>query len=63
MGIEVSGIIGLLILVADIVAIINILQSGASPGGKALWIVLVLILPVVGLLIWFFAGPRGSASA
>ncbi|MGE0874805.1 MAG: PLDc N-terminal domain-containing protein [Burkholderiales bacterium] len=63
MGIEVGGIFGLLILVADIWAIIHIAQSGSSPGAKALWIVLVLLLPLLGLIIWFIAGPRSRKSA
>jgi len=63
MGIEVGGIFGLLILIADIWAIINIVQSRASTGAKVLWIVLVLLLPLVGLIIWFFAGPRGGKAA
>jgi hypothetical protein len=58
MGIEVGGIFGLLILIADIWAIVNIAQSGASTGHKVLWIVLVVLLPVVGLLIWLLLGPR-----
>jgi len=56
----VSGIIGLLILVADIWAILNIFQSRESTGVKAVWIVLVLLLPVIGLVIWYFAGPKSS---
>jgi hypothetical protein len=59
MGVEFGGIIGLLILIADIWAIVKIVQSGASTGAKVLWIVLILILPVVGLIIWLLAGPRG----
>jgi uncharacterized protein YacL len=55
-----GGVLGLLILIADIWAIINILQSGASMGSKLLWILLVVLLPVLGLIIWFFAGPRGG---
>jgi hypothetical protein len=39
----------------------NILQSRESTGTKALWIVLVLVLPVLGLLIWYFAGPKSAA--
>jgi hypothetical protein len=58
MGIEVGGIFGLLILIADIWAIINIAQSGASTGSKVLWIVLVIVLPVLGLIIWLLLGPR-----
>ena len=58
MGIEVGGIFGLLILIADIWAIVNIAQSGASTGHKVLWIVLVVLLPVVGLILWLLLGPR-----
>ncbi|HKA39114.1 MAG TPA: PLDc N-terminal domain-containing protein [Burkholderiales bacterium] len=55
---EVGGILGLLILIADVWAIVNIAQSGATTGKKVLWIVLVLVLPVLGLILWFLLGPR-----
>jgi hypothetical protein len=58
MGIEFGGLLGLLILIADVWAILNIAQSSETNGSKVFWIVLVLILPLIGLLIWFFAGPR-----
>ena len=57
---ETGGIFGLLILVADIWAILNIFQSSADTFKKALWIVLVLVLPLLGVIIWYFAGPRES---
>jgi hypothetical protein len=57
---EYGGIIGLVILALDIWAIINVIQSGTSTGSKILWVLLILILPVLGLIIWFFAGPRGG---
>jgi hypothetical protein len=50
-------IIGLIILIADIWAIVQIAKSSASTGIKILWILIVLIFPVLGLIIWFFAGP------
>jgi hypothetical protein len=50
-------------LIGDIWAIIHIVQSRSSPGAKALWVVLVLVLPLLGLVIWFFAGPRSGSSA
>ena len=53
-----SGILGFVVLVADIWAIWNIIQSRASTGSKVLWVALVLILPLLGFVIWFFAGPR-----
>jgi hypothetical protein len=55
---ETGGILGLLLLAADVWAILNIFQSPAGTGSKALWIVLVLVLPLLGLIIWYFAGPR-----
>ena len=60
MNMQVNGLLGLLILAADIFAIISIFQSGASNEKKALWIVLVVVLPLVGLILWFFLGPRSG---
>jgi hypothetical protein len=58
MGIEIGGLLGLIILVGDIWAIVKTVGSSASTGGKVFWIVLILILPVLGLIIWLVAGPR-----
>jgi succinate dehydrogenase/fumarate reductase cytochrome b subunit len=55
---EYQGILGLLILFADIYAILQIAQSSASTGKKALWIVVVVVLPVVGLILWYLLGPK-----
>jgi len=60
MGIEVGGLLGLIILIADIWAIVKTLGSPNSAGSKALWTVLILILPVVGFIIWLIAGPRAQ---
>lgn len=60
MNIQVGGFFGLLLLIADVWAIVSTVQSNASTGSKVLWIVLILLLPLVGLIIWFFAGPRGG---
>jgi hypothetical protein len=38
---------------------VKTVQSGASTGAKVFWIVLILVLPLLGLIIWLFAGPRG----
>jgi Phospholipase_D-nuclease N-terminal len=55
-------IFGLIVLALDIWAIVNIVGSTASTGAKILWTLLIIILPVVGFIIWFFAGPRSHAS-
>ncbi len=53
-----TGILGIIILILDIYAIIRIVQSGAEPLRKAIWIVIVLLLPVLGLILWFLFGPK-----
>ena len=62
MNFPVNGLWGLLVLAADVWGIINVAQSPASNGNKLLWILLILLLPVVGLILWFFLGPRGGKS-
>ena len=53
------GFFGLLVLVADIFAIVNIIKSTAPTDKKILWCLLIAVLPIFGLLIWFVAdGPR-----
>jgi hypothetical protein len=53
-----QGLWGLLVLIADVWAIVNIVQSAADTGKKVLWVVLVLVLPVLGVILWYFLGPR-----
>ena len=60
MNVGFHGLWGLLILIGDVWAIINIAQSSVSNEKKALWIVLVIFLPLVGLILWYFLGPRGG---
>ena len=55
-----NGLWALLVLAADIWAIINILQSSASNEKKLLWIIVVVLLPLLGFILWFFLGPRGG---
>ena len=57
---EYAGLGGLIILALNIWAIISIFGSSAATGAKVLWILLVLILPIVGFVIWFFIGPRSN---
>lgn len=53
-------VVGLLILVLDIYTIIQIANSSADSGKKLLWIIIVIILPLIGPLLWFALG-RGTA--
>ena len=51
------GIIGLLVLILDIYVIVQIIKSSLDPGMKLLWIILVLILPLIGPILYFLLGP------
>ncbi len=57
---EVGGIFGLILLIADIWAIVNIVQGRSGMGSKVLWIVLVLVFPLIGLIVWWLFGPRAK---
>ena len=59
MDIQIGGLFGLLLLIADIWAIVKTVQSGASTGAKVAWIVVILIFPLVGFLAWLLFGPKG----
>ena len=63
MGIEIGGLFGLLVLIADIWAIIKVVQSGASTAAKVIWVLAILILPVLGFIAWLLFGPRGGTAA
>lgn len=60
MRVEVSGFFGLLLLIADIWAMVHVVQSRASTGGKVVWIVVILLMPVLGLIAWLLFGPRSA---
>lgn len=58
LAVEISGILGLLLLVLNVYAIIKIVQSAAGTGAKVLWVVLILLLPVLGFILWLLLGPK-----
>ena len=55
------GIVGLIIFILDIIAIINIIQSGLEPVMKLVWVLIVLALPVIGLILWYLIGAKKVA--
>ena len=54
---EITGVGGFIILIADIYAIFMILQSSAQRVEKVIWALVVFLLPLIGLVIWYVAGP------
>ncbi|MGR3698204.1 MAG: PLDc N-terminal domain-containing protein [Roseovarius sp.] len=57
---EITGIGGIILLILDIWAIISVVGSGATTGKKVLWVVLVLLLPLLGFILWLLFGPRSG---
>jgi len=53
-----QGMFGILVLIADVWALVNIFQSSADTGAKVLWTVVVILLPLLGFILWYFFGPK-----
>ena len=53
-----QGILGLVVLVLDIIAIVDAVKSSMDTGKKVLWIILILILPVIGMILYFLIGKK-----
>jgi hypothetical protein len=51
-------IIGIVIFIADLWAIIQTIQRAGTAGQKVLWVLIIFLLPVLGLILWFFLGPK-----
>lgn len=51
-------LLGLVILVLVIWAIINVWKSSESTAAKVLWTIGLLLFNVIGLILWFFIGPK-----
>lgn len=56
-----GSVLGLIILILDVWAIFTILSGGDPPVAKLLWILLILLLPLIGLIIWLIAGRQTHA--
>jgi hypothetical protein len=54
-------IVGICIVALDLWAIASVFQSTKPSNTKLGWAALIVVLPVVGLIIWGVAGPRGMA--
>ena len=53
-----GALISLAILVLDIVAIADIIKSWKDSEKKFLWIVIILLLPFLGMLLYFLVGKK-----
>ncbi len=53
-----GALLGLVVLVLDIIAIVDAVKSSMTTGKKALWVILVLVLPLIGMILYFMIGKK-----
>ncbi|MEO1040281.1 MAG: PLD nuclease N-terminal domain-containing protein [Pseudomonadota bacterium] len=64
MGLEFAAApIGVLVLLFSVWALIHVGESRAPRALKALWIALILVIPILGFLLWLVLGPRSAGRA
>ena len=56
------GVLGMIVLVLDLIAIFSLLMGLGSVSYKLLWILLILVLPFLGMILYFLLG-RSTADA
>ena len=54
------GILGMIVLVLDVIAIFSLLMGRSSIGHRLFWILLVVFLPFIGMLLYFLFGRSAS---
>jgi hypothetical protein len=54
----IGGLVGLVIFVLDIIAIIDLFKGAKDTGKRVLWLLLILILPLVGMVLYFIVGKK-----
>ena len=46
------------ILIIDIMSIYSVFDTDLEPEYKILWMILILILPIIGAIVWFVMKPK-----
>ncbi len=55
------GILSIAVLLADIWALYEVLQSDENNLTKGLWAILIVLLPMVGFILWYLMGPKSAS--
>ncbi len=54
--INATTILSAIVLILDVAVILSVLGGRGSLGHKVLWCLLILLLPVIGLILYFLFG-------
>ncbi len=57
------SLLGLVHLALFIWAVFQITGSDDSTTAKVIWLIIVLLAPLIGWVVWFFFGPRAGRAA
>ncbi len=55
---HIQSVLGILWLVFFIWALLDIVQAPRDIGWKLLWVIVCLVFPVVGVLVYYFIGRK-----
>ena len=55
-----SAPLALVVLVLDVLAIAHVWRSPIESGRKIIWTLVIAFLPVIGLIAWWFMGPKAN---
>ena len=53
-----GALLGIVVLVLDIIALFDFIKSSVDTGKKILWVILILVLPVIGMILYFVIGKK-----
>ena len=53
-----NSLIGLVVLILDIVAIVDIIKTPMDTVKKVLWILVIIAFPVLGLILYYLLGKK-----
>ncbi len=56
-----SGLLSLVVLVLDVVAIIDLWKGSLDQVKKIIWTIVIIVLPLIGLIAWFFLVKKKAA--
>lgn len=55
-----TGILGLVILILDVIAIVEVLKGNRAVLNKLLWILIILVLPILGMILYYVIGRKAA---
>lgn len=56
-----ENVFGIVVLLLDVWAIVNVLGSNTTVLTKAGWVIGIIILPIIGFVAWYLAGPKSGS--